>query len=136
MKWVYPGQALRVVVEPNVSSSRRSTICIKPSPSFGGASVFIERAGELELLVTEDDRPERQVFCFRTDEPHRPAIYLQARPQSDGPWSRNTIGFRYEVLGNKSAASNVGRGGLQSEYDSQTEFSPKYMHWPFINNFV
>ena len=98
--------------------------------------MFIERAGELELLVTEDDRPERQVFCFRTDEPHRPAIYLQARPQSDGPWSRNTIGFRYEVLGNKSAASNVGRGGLQSEYDSQTEFSPKYMHWPFINNFV
>ncbi|KAM4531888.1 meteorin-like protein [Odontesthes bonariensis] len=114
VKWVYPGQALRVVVEPNVSSSRRSTICIKPSPSFGGASVFIERAGKLELLVTEDDRPEHQVFCFRADEPHRPAIYLQARPQSDGPWSRNTIGFRYEVLGNKSAAPNVGRGGLQT----------------------
>ncbi|XP_047427858.1 meteorin-like protein [Mugil cephalus] len=108
VRWVYPGQALRVVLEPNLFSARRSTVCIKPSPSFGGASVFIERAGELELLVTDGGQAERQVFCFRADGPHRPAIYLQTSLQSDGPWSRRTMGFRYELLGNRSdALSNL-----------------------------
>ncbi|XP_068999805.1 meteorin-like protein [Embiotoca jacksoni] len=115
VRWVYPGQALRVVLEPNLSSSQRTTACIKPSPSFGGASVFIERAGRLELLVTGDGRPEQQkLFCFRVDGPHRPAIYIQASPQIDGHWSRRTMGFRYELLGNSSAAPNHGHGGLQN----------------------
>ncbi|XP_070704739.1 meteorin-like protein [Pempheris klunzingeri] len=114
VRWIYPGQALRVVLEPNVSSARRTTVCIKPSPSFRGASVFIERAGELELLLTDDGRPEQQVVCFRADGPHRPAIYLQSSPQSDGPWSRRTMGFRYELLGNRSAAPTVDHSGLQT----------------------
>ncbi len=115
VRWIYPGQALRVVLEPNLSSARRTTVCLKPSPSFRGASVFIERAGELELLVTDGERPEQQVFCFRADGPHRPAIYLQSSPRSDGPWSRRMMGFRYELLGNRSAAPNPGHSGLQSE---------------------
>uniref|UniRef100_A0A3B4ZZN5 Meteorin-like protein n=1 Tax=Stegastes partitus TaxID=144197 RepID=A0A3B4ZZN5_9TELE len=106
VRWLYPGQALRVVLEPNLSSSRRTTVCIKPSPSFGGASVFVERAGQLELLVPDGGRPDRQVFCFRADGPHRPALYLQAGPQSDGAWSRRTMGFRYELLANRSDLSN------------------------------
>ncbi|KAL3053802.1 meteorin-like protein [Trematomus bernacchii] len=114
VRWVYPGQALRVVLEPNLSSARRTIVCIKPSPSLRGASVFIERAGELELLVTEGRRPRHQVYCFRADGPHRPAIYLQSGPQSDGAWSRRTMGFRYELLGNRSAAPNVGHRGLQT----------------------
>lgn len=120
VRWVYPGQALRVVLEPNVSSaSRGSTICIKPFPSVFGASVFIERAGILELLMTDASsrRTEQQVFCFRADGPHRPAIYLQASPQSEGPWSRHTVGFRYELLGNRSdAAPNLGHSVLKSEH--------------------
>ncbi|KAI3359871.1 hypothetical protein L3Q82_014223, partial [Scortum barcoo] len=114
VRWIYPGQALRVVLEPNLSSARRTTVCIKPSPSFRGASVFIERAGELEPLLTGGGRPEQQVVCFRADGPHRPAIYLQASPQSDGAWSRRMMGFRYELLGNRSAAPN--HRGLQSEW--------------------
>ncbi|XP_034395903.1 meteorin-like protein [Cyclopterus lumpus] len=110
VRWIYPGQALRVVLEPNLSTARRTTVCIKPSPSLRGASVFIERAGQLELLVTEGGRPEQQVFCFRADGPHRPAIYLQSSPQSVGSWSRRTMGFRYELLSNRS----VGHTGLQA----------------------
>ncbi|XP_051243685.1 meteorin-like protein [Dicentrarchus labrax] len=113
VRWIYPGQALRVVLEPNLSSTLRTTVCIKPSPSFRGASVFIERAGKLELLVTDGGRDERQVFCFRADGPHRPAIYLQSSPQTDGAWSRRTMGFRYELLANRSAAPNLGHSGLQ-----------------------
>ncbi|XP_034566887.1 meteorin-like protein [Notolabrus celidotus] len=115
VRWVYPGQALRVVLEPNLYSARRTTVCIKPSPSFRGASVFIERSGELELLVTDSGRPEhQQVFCFRADGPRRPAIYLQSSPQLDGAWSRRTMGFRYELLGNRSAAGKLGLSGLQT----------------------
>uniref|UniRef100_A0A3B3VP84 Meteorin-like protein n=1 Tax=Poecilia latipinna TaxID=48699 RepID=A0A3B3VP84_9TELE len=70
VSWVYPGQALRVALEPNLSSIRYNRVCIQPSPSLSGASVFIERAGELELLETEDGgRTGRQVFCFRADGP-------------------------------------------------------------------
>lgn len=114
VRWLYPGQALRVVLEPNLSSARRTTVCIKPSPSFGGASVFVERAGELELLAPDGGRPERQVFCFRADGPQRPALYLQAGPQGDGAWSRRAMGFRYELLGNRSAAPDLSHGGLQA----------------------
>nr|XP_020472040.1 meteorin-like protein isoform X5 [Monopterus albus] len=113
VRWVYPGQALRVVLEPNLSSAPRTTVCIKPSPSLRGASVFIERAGELQLLVTHDWRPQ-QVFCFRASGPRRPAIYLQASPQTDGHWNRRTVGFRYELVGNRSAAANLGHSHLQA----------------------
>ncbi|XP_068435571.1 meteorin-like protein [Clinocottus analis] len=114
VRWIYPGQALRVVLEPNLSTAMRTTVCIKPSPSLRGASVFIERAGQLQLLVTEGGRPEQQVFCFRADGPHRPAIYLQSSPQTAGSWSRRTMGFRYELLSNRSSAPNVGHSGLQA----------------------
>ncbi|KAF7666378.1 hypothetical protein LDENG_00107940 [Lucifuga dentata] len=102
VRWVYPGQALRVVLEPNLSNAQHTTVCIKPSHSFRGASVYIERAGELQLLVAHG-RPE-EVFCFRADGPQRPAIYLQASPHM----SRRALGFRYELLGNRSAAPNPG----------------------------
>ncbi|CAB1342340.1 unnamed protein product [Coregonus sp. 'balchen'] len=82
VEWVYPGQALRVVLEPNLSSARHTTVCIKPFRSFHGASVYIERAGELDLLMTDGGRPE-QVFCFPVDGPQKPAIFLLANPQSD-----------------------------------------------------
>ncbi|XP_029997535.1 meteorin-like protein [Sphaeramia orbicularis] len=101
VRWVYPGQALRVVLEPNLSYARRTTVCIKPFPSFRGANVFIERSGQLELLVTEQGRPE-QVYCFRAHGAHRPVLYLQADLQSEEPWSRRTVGFRYELLGNRT----------------------------------
>uniref|UniRef100_A0A3P8WJ40 Meteorin-like protein n=1 Tax=Cynoglossus semilaevis TaxID=244447 RepID=A0A3P8WJ40_CYNSE len=106
VRWVYPGQALRVVLEPNLSSSISTTVCIKPSSSFSGASLFVERGGRLELLLTDGHRP-RRVFCFRADGPRTPAIYLQASPlQSDGQWSRRTMSFRYEVLRNRSVATD------------------------------
>ncbi|XP_029945945.1 meteorin-like protein [Salarias fasciatus] len=111
VRWLYPGHALRVVLEPNLSSARRAAVCIKPSPTLGGASAFIERAGELELLVTDGDQ---HVLCFWADGPRRPAIYLQAGPRMEGPWSARTIGFRYELLGNRSTAPHLAHAGLQA----------------------
>ncbi|XP_055754327.1 meteorin-like protein isoform X2 [Salvelinus fontinalis] len=111
VEWVYPGQALRVVLEPNLSSARHTTVCIKPFRSFNGASVYIERAGELDLLMTDGGRPE-QVFCFRSDGPQKPAIFLLANPQRD--IIQRAVGFRYELLGNRTTAPNLGQSVLQA----------------------
>ncbi|CAN9505224.1 unnamed protein product [Ophioblennius macclurei] len=104
VRWVYPGHALRVVLEPNLSSARRTIVCIKPSPTLDGSNAYIERAGELELLVTDGNR---HVRCFWADGPHRATVYLQVSPQMEGSRSRRTIGFRYELLGNRSTAPHT-----------------------------
>ncbi|XP_030646713.1 meteorin-like protein [Chanos chanos] len=111
VEWVYPSQALRVVLDPNLSTVRHTTVCIKPLRGFYGATVYIERAGELDLLMTEGERPE-QVRCFRADGPQSPAIFLQATPQSD--IVRRVAGFRYEMLRKQSSATGVRRTLLQA----------------------
>ncbi|KAG9343872.1 hypothetical protein JZ751_013256, partial [Albula glossodonta] len=132
VEWVYPSQALRVILEPNLSSTRHTTVCIKPFRTFGGASVFIERAGELNLLMTEGGRPE-QVHCFRVEGRQIPAIFLQASPQRD--ISRRMVGFRYELLGNHSTAPDfratvlqVVRGSIRNvSHDSERQTSVVYV---------
>lgn len=114
VRWVYPDQGLRVVLEPNLSYALCTTVCIKPSPSLRGASVFLERPGRLQLLATDRASPE-QVMCFPADGVNRSVIYLQARAQSDEAWSRRTVGFRYELLTNRTAAGSRNQRGLEGE---------------------
>ncbi|NWV02549.1 METRL protein, partial [Ptilonorhynchus violaceus] len=103
LEWMYPARALRVVLEPNVASARHTTVCIKPASDFQGASVYVERAGQLRLLLSEADgaRP-RHVSCFSAHRPRRVALFLQASPQRD--ISRRTAAFQYELLSNRGAA--------------------------------
>lgn len=122
VRWTYPGQALRVALEPNLSSAQHSAVCIKPWPSLHGTNVFAERAGELELLPSSGN----QVFCLKLDGPRWPAIYLQSSPPSDGAWSRHLIGFRYEVLSNRSAAPILGHRGLYGEMSSVMGTNEKF----------
>lgn len=120
VRWVHPGQALRVVLEPNLSSSRSSTVCIQPSPSLGGASVFVERSGQLHLLGEEEEEGRlgwQQVFCFQANGSHRPAIYIQGSGQSPGRW-RSRVGFRYEV---GSVAPQQGEFGLRLRCNNNLE---------------
>lgn len=118
VRWIYPGQALRVELQPNLSSSPCSTICIQPDPSLSGASLFLERAGQLQPLRPPDGGwTRRKVLCFRAEGPHRPAIYLQSSPQREGAWSRHTLGFRYELRSNRSDAPSLqGPTGTNSEF--------------------
>lgn len=122
VRWIYPGQALRVALEPNLSSARHSAMCIKPWPSLHGTSVFAERGGELELLPSSGN----QVFCLQLDGPRWPAIYLQSSPPSDGTWRRHLIGFRYEVLSNRSAAPILGHGGIYGEMFNVLQTNEKF----------
>uniref|UniRef100_A0A8C7YFH6 Meteorin-like protein n=1 Tax=Oryzias sinensis TaxID=183150 RepID=A0A8C7YFH6_9TELE len=111
VKWLHPVQALRVVLDPKGSSARRNRICIKPFASSGGVSMFVERAGKLQLMQTQTAQARRQVICFSADGAERPAIYLQASPKSNELWGRHVIGFRYELMGNRSIAP---LGGMQA----------------------
>ncbi|CAL8313498.1 unnamed protein product [Arctogadus glacialis] len=109
--WVYPGQALRVVLEPNLSYANHTTVCIKPFRGFRQASVYVERAGVLELLITDAGRPE-QVFCYRADGSQQPAIYIQVHPQRN--LRRRTEGFRYELIWNKNMSPILSQNAKQN----------------------
>ncbi|NXO73575.1 METRL protein, partial [Phainopepla nitens] len=102
LEWMYPARALRVVLEPNLASARHTTVCIKPASDFQGASIYVERAGQLHLVVSEAEgaRPHH-VSCFSAHSPQRVALFLQASPQRD--ISRRTASFQYELLSNQSA---------------------------------
>ncbi|XP_048347993.1 meteorin-like protein isoform X2 [Sphaerodactylus townsendi] len=101
LEWMYPARALRVILEPNLSTARPTTVCIKPSSHFQGANIYVEWDGQLHLLVSEAEEPRlRQVSCFSTRTPERVALFLQASPQQD--ISRRTASFQYELLSNQS----------------------------------
>ncbi|XP_061741227.1 meteorin-like protein [Nerophis ophidion] len=106
VRWVHPGPALRVVLQPNLSSAKRTSICIKPFQTLGGANLFVERGGTLELLVTDEQRAEN-VRCFPAEGPQMPAIYIQMSPLGDGPWSPRRMGFRYELTANRRATTSL-----------------------------
>ncbi|XP_063074639.1 meteorin-like protein [Engraulis encrasicolus] len=105
VEWIYPSRALRVVLEP-VHRARHTTVCIKPFRGFQGASLFIEHAGELDLLMADDERSE-QVHCYRPDGRHKSALFIQANPQGD--ISRRTVGFHYEFLRKRSSVARLRR---------------------------
>ncbi|XP_032661574.1 meteorin-like protein isoform X2 [Chelonoidis abingdonii] len=132
LEWLYPARALRVVLEPNLSSTRHTTVCIKPASDFQGASIYVERAGQLHLVVSEAEEARlRHVSCFSTHTPQRVALFLQASPQRD--ISRRTASFQYELLSNQSAAGpdvqkmalvEVVRGSIQNvSHDPENHMS-------------
>uniref|UniRef100_A0A8C4XNG9 Netrin module non-TIMP type domain-containing protein n=1 Tax=Falco tinnunculus TaxID=100819 RepID=A0A8C4XNG9_FALTI len=104
LEWMYPARALRVLLEPNLASARHTTVCIKPASDFQGASIYVEHAGQLHLVVSEAEgaRPHH-VSCFSAHAPQRVALFLQASPQRD--ISRRTASFQYELLSNQSTTA-------------------------------
>ncbi|KAM6474427.1 meteorin-like protein isoform 1-T1 [Liasis olivaceus] len=104
LEWMYPTRALRVILEPNLSSTQHTTVCIKPSHNFQGANLYVENGEQLHLLVGEaEGSRQHQVSCFSSHTPQRVALFLQATPQKD--ISRKTASFQYELLSNRSATS-------------------------------
>ncbi|XP_056390549.1 meteorin [Hyla sarda] len=104
VEWLYPTGALRLSLLPRLPlassgpGSSRITACIKPPASFRGAQLYLEKEGELELLMSEGDHSMlSRVHCF-TWLPHQTvALFLQATPHLD--ISRRISAFRYELRG-------------------------------------
>uniref|UniRef100_A0A3Q2HN85 Meteorin-like protein n=1 Tax=Equus caballus TaxID=9796 RepID=A0A3Q2HN85_HORSE len=93
VEWMYPTGALIVNLRPNTFlPSRRLTLCIKPLRDSSGANIYLEKTGELKLLVRDGDRGLGQVRCFDFDQG---GLFVEATPQQD--ISRRTTGFQYEL---------------------------------------
>ncbi|KAL6057836.1 hypothetical protein STEG23_034039 [Scotinomys teguina] len=94
VEWMYPTGALIVNLRPNTfSSARNLTVCIKPFRDSSGANIYLEKTGELRLLVRDISGAPGQVQCFSLEQG---GLFVEATPQQD--ISRRTTGFQYELM--------------------------------------
>ncbi|XP_004695564.1 PREDICTED: meteorin-like protein [Condylura cristata] len=102
VEWMYPTGALIVNLRPNTASSPRPlTLCIQPLQDASGANIYLEKTGELKLLVRDGERGPGQTRCFPFA---RGGLFVEATPQLD--ISRRATGFQYELTGH-SAGSHL-----------------------------
>lgn len=129
MEWLYPAGALRLSLSPRLpwsamdpGESSRSPVsaCIKPDQHWGGAQLYLERDGVLELLVGDETSSPARVRCFSAMPGERPALFLQATPHQD--ISRRIAAFRYELRGDWTAQPSVNTDPISSE----GEYSGRY----------
>lgn len=106
LEWLYPTGALRLRLAPRLPPAttsdgrdpRHVTACLQPAGTFRGAQLYLERDGELELLLPEAEvAPRPRVRCFSWPPHEQVALFLQATPQRD--ISRRIAAFRYELRG-------------------------------------
>uniref|UniRef100_A0A4W3I2G4 Meteorin, glial cell differentiation regulator n=1 Tax=Callorhinchus milii TaxID=7868 RepID=A0A4W3I2G4_CALMI len=130
VEWLYPVGALRLLLSPRLpsgsvgsvargNSGGRITACIKPAETFRGAQIYLEREGELQLLVgdqqerekeEEEEREKEQkkrkrrgqprpakVHCFSRQAGEKVALFIQSTIHRD--ISRRIAAFKYELRG-------------------------------------
>lgn len=94
VEWMYPTGALIVNLRPNTfSPAQNLTVCIKPFRDSSGANIYLEKTGELRLLVRDVRGEPGQVQCFSLEQG---GLFVEATPQQD--ISRRTTGFQYELM--------------------------------------
>lgn len=123
LEWLYPTGALRLRLAPRLpptsaavkgGSPPHVTACIKPTGTFRGAQLYLEREGVLELLLPEAPRPRARCFSWLPQE--KVALFLQATPQPD--ISRRIAAFRYELRGDWLARPALPAASLSAEGES------------------
>ncbi|XP_077109712.1 meteorin-like protein [Ranitomeya variabilis] len=99
VEWLYPTGALIVNLRPNTftSSSQHFTVCIKLFTGSKGANIYLEKTGELKLLVKDGDGQPPKVHCFSLDQG---GLFIEATPQLD--ISRKITGFQYELISQRT----------------------------------
>ncbi|XP_044153401.1 meteorin-like protein [Bufo gargarizans] len=99
VEWLYPTGALIVNLRPNTftSSVQHFTVCIKPFVGSEGANIYLEKTGELKLLVRDGDHQPQKVHCFSLDQG---GLFIEATPQLD--ISRKITGFQYELISQRT----------------------------------
>lgn len=121
VEFLYPTGALRLTLLPRLpghgvggASGTPSSVCVKPEPQWGGAQLYLERGGVLELLVSDTAGPSH-IRCFTITSGESPALFLQATPHSD--ISRRIAAFRYELRGDWTARLSV--NSLDANVDTE-----------------
>ncbi|XP_065415818.1 meteorin isoform X2 [Chrysemys picta bellii] len=122
LEWLYPAGALRLSLSPRLpmstaakgKSPRQVTTCIKPSSTFRGAQIYLERNGILELLLSEADASLRpRVHCFSWLPQEKVALFLQSTLHQD--ISRRIAAFRYELRGDWNSRLSLPSSNLSME---------------------
>ncbi|MEE6506755.1 hypothetical protein FKM82_007832 [Ascaphus truei] len=99
VEWLYPTGALIVNLRPNTLTSayKHLTVCIKPLKDSKGANIYLEKTGELKLLVRDGDNSPNKVYCFGLVQG---GLFIEATPQQD--ISRKITGFQYELISQRT----------------------------------
>ncbi|KAM9454770.1 meteorin-like protein [Clarias gariepinus] len=104
LEWLYPTGAIIVNLRPNTfpeaGAETRLSACVKPRADSRGASVFVERAGVMRMLLSEEEQAAGRVRCFGLDEG---ALFIQAAAHSD--ISRRVTAFQYELIRGERATA-------------------------------
>ncbi|XP_035381570.1 meteorin-like protein [Electrophorus electricus] len=98
LEWLYPTGAVIVNLRPNTAPASTAAaahlgVCIKPSRESSGTRIYLDRLGELRLLLHERQQAEGHVQCFGIQEG---ALFIEAVPQTD--ISRKITAFQYELV--------------------------------------
>lgn len=76
--------------------------CPPGPPVFQGSHVYVERAGDLRLLVAETEQAQGTVHCFSLAEG---ALFVEAIPQAD--ISRRITAFQYELVPSQGPGAHM-----------------------------
>ncbi|KAF7656666.1 hypothetical protein LDENG_00037700 [Lucifuga dentata] len=106
LEWLYPTGAIIVNLRPNTepSSGRMAGlhVCIKLQTHSQGARVYLERAGELKLLLGEKEQALGTVRCYNLTEG---ALFVEAVPQTD--ISRRITAFQYDLVSSQGPGAHT-----------------------------
>ncbi|XP_018409160.1 PREDICTED: meteorin-like protein [Nanorana parkeri] len=99
VEWLYPTGALIVNLFPNTLSSvsEHLTVCIKPFKDSKGSNIYLEKTGELKMLVRDEENLPHKVYCFSQEQG---LLFVEATPQLD--ISRKITGFQYELISQRT----------------------------------
>ncbi|XP_043106636.1 meteorin-like protein [Puntigrus tetrazona] len=100
LEWLYPTGAVIVNLRPNLLPAEAAlSACVKPRPDSRGARLYVERAGALRLLLTEQDLAAGRVRCFALREG---ALFMEASARRD--IGRRITAFQYQLISTHTAA--------------------------------
>lgn len=129
LEWLYPTGAIIVNLRPNTASRAPGphTVCVKPAADSRGANVYLEKGGDLRLLLRERELALGRVHCFGLQEG---ALFVEAVPHRD--ISRRITAFQYELLSGPRAAqlhSLTGKRGAGAPEQTTVIDPPVFCHF-------
>ncbi|XP_076845474.1 meteorin-like protein [Brachyhypopomus gauderio] len=103
LEWLYPTGAIIINLRPNTEPpggvTSRLLACLRPRANSSGASVYVERAGRLRLLLSQEEQAAGRVRCFPLQEG---ALFVEAAAPSD--IGRRVTAFQYELVKSEDVA--------------------------------
>ncbi|XP_017313053.1 meteorin-like protein [Ictalurus punctatus] len=104
LEWLYPTGAIIVNLRPNTfpeaGAETRLSACVKPRADTRGASMYVERAGVMRMLLSEEEQAAGRVRCFSLNEG---ALFVQASTHTD--ISKRVTAFQYELIRGERATA-------------------------------